>query len=164
MDSLYQILTWALSGTTGIGIVSFVAYWKQNRRIKDAEVKEKEVAVEQAKIEARKNEIDLLYSQLERANAAIEQKDKRLSELNEAIDKHIDRRRVLSDRLDKAEQEANHANRELVAAKDEIIRLTEKSDRLEAVKCLWTDCQDPRGPKPPRKDTKTTTSISPKET
>ena len=109
------------------------------------------VAVEKAKVEARKNETDLLYSQLERANTAIEQKDKRLSELNEAIDKHIDRRRELSDRLDKAEQEINRVNRELIATKDEVIRLTEKSDHLETVKCLRADCKDPRGPKPPRK-------------
>ena len=164
MDSLYQILVWVTGSTTAAGIASSIFYYRQNRKLKDIEVDERKVAVEKAKIEARRNEIDLLYEQLRRSNEACEQKDKRLSELNDAIDKHIDRRRELADKLSDAEQEINRVNRELVNAKDEVIRLTEKSDRLEAVKCIRHDCQDPRGPIPPRKDAKTNTSTTPKET
>lgn len=159
MDSIYQIAAWALSGTTVAGIVTSAWFYSHTKRAKEAETKLKEaeaemanVAVEKAKIEARRNEIDLLYAQLERAHEACAQKDRRLSELNDAIDKHIDRRRELADKLNGAEQEINRVNRELINTKDEVIRLTDKSDRLEALKCLRADCRDPRGPKPPRKN------------
>lgn len=156
MDSVYQLLTYILGSTSVLGAIGSVVYYKQTRRAKEAEALQKEaeaemrkVEVEKAKIENRKSEVELLRSQLERAET-------RLSELNDAIDKHIDRRHELADRLCDAEQEVNRVNRLLVEAKDEIIRLTEKSDRLEAVKCLRTDCKDPRGPKPPRKNQKDT--------
>ena len=154
---MYQILAYVLSGTTFMGVIGSVAYYKQNRRLKEAEVKEKEVDVERAKIEARKSEIDLLFAQLERTERACEQKDKRLSELNEAINKHIDRRRELADRLSSSEIETNRVNMLLNEAKNDVIRLTEerdfersRADYAEMWRCEWNDCQDPRGRKPPR--------------
>ena len=151
MDPLYQILTYIFSGTTFVGMIGSVAYYRQTRRAKEAEALQKEaeaelrkVDVEKAKIQVRKSEVELLRSELDQAR-------KRLSELNDSVDKHIDRRRELADRLIEAEQETNRVNRQLNEAKDEIIRLTEKSDKLEAMKCLRPDCMDPRGPEPPRK-------------
>ena len=159
MDSIYQIAAWALSGTTIAGIVTSIWFYSHTKRAKEAETKLKEaqaemsnVAVEKAKIEARRNEINLLSAQLERLEKANEQKDKRMSYLNEKIDEHIDRRRELADKLYQSEQEINRVQNLLNEAKDEIIRLTDKSDRLEALKCLRADCRDPRGPKPPRKN------------
>lgn len=157
MDALYQILSYVLSGTTFMGIIGSIAYYKQNRRLKETEVKEKEVDVEKAKIDARKSEIELLFAELERLEKANEQKDKRLAELNDAIDKHIDRRHELADRLCASEQETNRVNMLLNDAKNDIIRLTEdrdferaRADYAEMWRCEWNDCQDPRGRKPPR--------------
>ncbi len=142
-----------LLGCTGsLSLIMGLAYYRQTKRTKEAEAKQKEaeadmvkVSVEKGKIEARQLEIELLTAQLERMEQACEHKDQRLSELNNAIDKHIDRRRELADNL-------YDTQRELVKTKDEVIRLTDKSDRLEALKCLRADCRDPRGPKPPRKN------------
>ena len=152
MDSIYQILSWAFSGTTLLGLVGSIAYYKQNRRLKEAEVKEREAAVEKGRLEGRKIEIEMLNTQLERAENTIKEKQDKIECLEAQIDGHIQRRHELVDKLYASEQETNHVNRQLNEAKDEIIRLTDKSDKLEALKCLRADCRDPRGPKPPRKN------------
>ena len=151
MDAIYQTLTYILGGSSILGLIGSIAYYKQTRRVKEAEALQKEadaelrrVDVEKAKIEARKSEVELLHSELNQAR-------ERISELNDAVDKHIDRRRELADKLSDAEQETNRVNRLLNEAKDEIIRLTQKTDLLETVKCTRKDCMDPRGPQPPRK-------------
>lgn len=157
MDIVYQVLTWAFGGTTLASLIGAVVYRAQNKRLKEAEVNEKEVMVEKAKIEARRNEIDLIVAQLERTERACEQKDKRMSELNDAIDKHINRRHELVDKLSESEQETNRVNRLLNEANQRIIKLTEERDKehlmrehFEAWRCERTDCKDPRGPRPPR--------------
>lgn len=182
MDAVYQVLTYVLGGTTFMGIVSGIAYYKQTKRTKEAEAKQKEaearqqeveaekaeVDVEKAKIEARKNEVDRLLVQIDHQQKTIDNLmelnnniSSRLSKLNSDIDKHIDRRHELADKLSASEQETNRVNALLNEAKNEIIRRTEerdeerrRADYLETIKCVRSDCKDPRGPKPPRKKQK----------
>lgn len=175
MDSLYQILTYVLGGSSLLGAFASVAYYKQTKRTKEAEAKHQEVEaekaavdVEKAKIEARKNEVDRLLVQIDHQQNTISNLmgvnnnlSSRLSKLNSDIDKHIDRRRELTDKLSAAEQETNRVNTLLNEAKNDIIRLTEerdeerrRADYLDAIKCERKDCRDPRGPKPPRKNQK----------
>lgn len=166
MDAVYQILTYILSGTTFMGVVSGIAYYKQTKRTKEAEARQQEVEaekaeveVEKAKIDARKNEVNRLLVQIDHQQKTIDNLmevnnnlSSRLSKLNSDIDKHIDRRHELADKLSVSEQETNRVNTLLNKAKDEIIELTQRVDYLETVKCVRADCKDPRGPKPPRKN------------
>ena len=147
----YQILTYLFGGTSVVGIISACISYSQNKRIKEAEAKIKEAEAKIKDVDARKSEVELLQSQLARMEEANEKKDQRIAELNATIDKNINRRHELVNRICQAEQEVNHVNRLLNNAKDEIIRLTKKNDLLEVIKCERHDCQDPRGPKPPRK-------------
>ena len=179
MDAVYQILTWVFSGTSLLGLVASIAYYKQTKRTKEAEAKQKEVEaekaevdVEKAKIDARKQEVDRLLAQIDHQQKTIDNLmevnnnlSSRLSKLNADIDKHIDRRHELVDKLSESEQETNRVNTLLNEAKNDIIRLTEerdeerrRADHLNTIKCERKDCKDPRGPKPPRKNQKVATS------
>lgn len=175
MDAVYQILTYILGGSSLLGALASIAYYKQTKRTKEAEAKQQEVEaekaavdVEKAKIEARKNEVDRLLAQIDHQQNTINilmevnnNLSSRLSKLNSDIDKHIDRRHELSDKVTASEQETNRVNALLNEAKDNIIRLTEerddanrRADYLNTIRCERKDCQDPRGPKPPRKKQK----------
>lgn len=124
-------------------LVGFILYGKANRRIKDAEA---------GKSEAEASEVeDHRFDNLLRL---VDSLTSRLSTLNATIDKHIDRNRELSDRLYKSETDKNHMN-------ERIIKLTEERDEAQRGadydrlwRCERTDCQDPRGPRPPREKLK----------
>lgn len=175
MDAIYQILTWVFSGTSFLGLIGSIAYYRQTKRTKEAEAKQKEVEaekaavdVEKAKIDARKQEVDRLLAQIDHQQKTIDDimelnsnLSSRLSKLNADIDKHIDRRHELADKLSLSEQETNRVNTLLNEAKNDIIRLTEerdeeqrRADYLNTIRCERKDCKDPRGPKPPRKNKK----------
>lgn len=165
MDPLYQILTYIFSGTTFVGMIGSVAYYRQTRRAKEAEALQKEadaelrkVEVEKARIDARKTEVDMLHEELEREYANCEKKDQRIEELNKRWDEERERSRVLSDRANAAEQTVNRVSRELVEAKDEIIKLTEEKNHYYRWHCRRPDCMDPRGPEPPREELEGNTS------
>lgn len=164
MDTVYQILTYVFSGTTFMGLVGSIAYYAQTKRTKEAEAKLKEAEVEKAevdkdrakvdvelaRIESSKHETERLHAQIDHQQTTIENLIslnnnllERLSHQNAAIDKHIDRRRELTDKLNEAQNDK--------------LRLTEerdneraRADYNEMWRCEWTDCKDPRGPKPPR--------------
>lgn len=154
METLLGILSTLLGCST---LVGFILYGKANRRIKDAEADNKEAEAEKTQAEADKAEIDRLLTQVDHQQKTIENLlelnnslSARLSKLNETVDKHIDRNRELSDRLYKSETALNVAN-------ERIIRLTEERDweRIQKEffkgwRCERHDCQDPRGPLPPR--------------
>lgn len=74
----------------------------------------------------------------------------RMSEMNATIDKHIDRNRELSDRLYSSETELNRANEKITVLTEKLGEAKRLANHYERWKCERTDCQDPRGGRPPR--------------
>ena len=99
-----------------------------------------------------------MHDDIDACNKSLKENQERISELNHALNSKEDELhdktmqiRKLTEQGYASEQEVNRVQNLLNDAKDEIIRLTEERDRLETVKCIRSDCKDPRGPKPPRK-------------
>lgn len=141
MDALYQTLTFMFGGTSVVGTALSIIWWKQTKRLKEAEVRQKEAEAEKSIAESDKAandaanaEISRLLAQIDHEQVTIENliqlnnsHSERLSKLNAAVDKHIDRNRELSDRLYKSETELNHLN-------ERIIKLTEERDTERSLK------------------------------
>lgn len=149
METLYQILTFVFGGTSVVGTALSVIWWKQTKRMKEAEVKQKEAEAEKSQADADEAEVTRLLAQVDHQQKTIENLltlnsnlTERLSKLNATIDKHIDRNRELSDRVYKSETEINRAN-------ERIIELTEERDNERAMKehykmwhCRKAGCAD----------------------
>lgn len=143
METIRIILELILGCSTLLG---FILYGKANRRIKDAEAQE-------AKAKAEKAEADVSETEDHRFDNLLKLVDSltsRLSSLNATIDKHIDRNRELSDRLYKSETELNRANERITELTEALGDALRRADYNEMWKCERTDCQDPRGGRPPR--------------
>lgn len=130
--------------------VGLVINRRNNRRKDDAEA-------DKAETEADKEESARLITELDHQQKTIENLlelnnslSARLSKLNETVDKHIDRNRELSDRLYKSETELNRANERIADLTQKLGEALRLADYYEVWRCERHDCQDPRGPRPPR--------------
>lgn len=99
MEQLYQILAWVFSGTSLVGVLSSIMWWRTTKRSKEAEVKLQEIQTKQAKYDyeqkAREDMhklIDILNTQLlaktkesEGKEAIIADKTARIREKDEVI-------------------------------------------------------------------------------
>ena len=157
MDIVYQILTWAFGGTSLLGAILSLVWWKKTKRLKEAEVKQKEAEAEKIQADADEAEVSRLLNQVDHQQKTIENLlslnsslSERLSMLNQSIDNHIDRNRELSDRAYKSETEINRINENLLAVTEERDKAWRLAGYNKSWRCDRTDCQDPRGPKPPR--------------
>lgn len=150
MDALYQILTFVFGGTSVVGTILSIIWWKQTKRLKEAEVKQKEVEAEKGEAEATEIEDHRFENLLK----LVDSLTSRLSTLNATVDKHIDRNRELSDRLYKSETELNRANERIITLTEERDEARRQSDYDKLWRCERDDCQDPRGPRPPREKLK----------
>lgn len=149
MESLYQILTFVFGGTSVVGTILSIIWWKQTKRLKEAEVKQKEAEAEKTQADADDAEVTRLLAQVDHQQKTIENLltlnsnlTERLSRLNATVDKHIDRNRELSDRVYKSETELNRLN-------ERIIALTEERDNERSMKehykmwhCRKSGCED----------------------
>lgn len=124
-------------------LVGFVLYGKANRRIKDAEAEKSEAEADEAEDHRFDNLLKLVDSLTSR-----------LSSLNAAVDKHIDRNRELSDRLYQSETDKNHLNERIIILTEERDEARRREDYAKMWRCERNDCQDPRGPRPPREKLK----------
>lgn len=140
METILTILSSLLGCST---LVGFVLYGKANRRIKDAEAE---------KSEAEANEVE--DHRFDNLLKLVDSLTSRLSTLNATVDKHIDRNRELSDRLYKSETELNRANERIITLTEERDEARRQADYDKMWRCERTDCQDPRGPRPPREKLK----------
>lgn len=140
METIRIILELILGCSTLLG---FILYGKANRRIKDAEAE---------KSEAEANEVE--DHRFDNLLKLVDSLTSRLSTLNATVDKHIDRNRELSDRLYKSEMDKNRLNERIITLTEERDEARRQSDYDKMWRCEWTDCQDPRGPRPPREKLK----------
>lgn len=157
METIYQILTFVFGGTSVVGTILSIIWWKQTKRLKEAEVKQKEAEAEKIQADADEAEISRLLTQVDHQQKTIENiltlnsnLTERLSKLNATVDKHIDRNRELSDRLYKSETDKNRLNERIITLTEERDEAIRKAEYDKLWRCERTDCQDPRGPRPPR--------------
>lgn len=59
MDALYEILIGLFSGTSVFGIFEAVRYWRENKRLKEAEAGTAEADTSKAQTEAQKEKMEL---------------------------------------------------------------------------------------------------------
>lgn len=147
--------TWQslIIGLCGIGFIGDIIlhFVLPSRRRKD------NAESELAEHDADKAEVDRLLSELDHQQQTVTNLltlnanlTERVSELNATVDKHIDRNRELSDRLYTSETDKNRMNERIIALTEERDAAQREADHYRLWHCERTDCQDPRGGRPPR--------------
>lgn len=138
MDTLYQILTFVFGGTSVVGTVLSIIWWKQTKRLKEAEVKQKEAEADKGEAEASEIE-DHRFDNLLKLEDSL---TSRLSSLNATVDKHIDRNRELSDRLYQSETEQNRLNERIIALTEECNNERSMKEHYKMWHCRKSGCED----------------------
>lgn len=138
MDILYQILTFVFGGTSVVGTVLSIIWWKQTKRLKEAEVKQKEAEADKGEAEASEIE-DHRFDNLLKL---VDSLTSRLSSLNSTVDKHIDRNRELSDRLYQSETEQNRLNERIIALTEECNNERSMKEHYKMWHCRKEGCTD----------------------
>lgn len=143
METVLTLISALLGCST---LVGFILYGKANRRIKDAEAQEAQAKAEKADADADEAEDHRFNTLLN----LVDSLTSRLSSLNATVDKHIDRNRELSDRLYQSETEINRLNERIITLTEERDDTRRQADYDKMWRCERSDCQDPRGGRPPR--------------
>lgn len=143
METVLTLISALLGCST---LVGFILYGKANRRIKDAEAQEAQAKAEKADADADEAEDHRFNTLLN----LVDSLTSRLSSLNATVDKHIDRNRELSDRLYQSETEINRRNERIITLTEERDDARRQADYDKMWRCERSDCQDPRGGRPPR--------------
>lgn len=138
MDTLYQILTFVFGGTSVVGTVLSIIWWKQTKRLKEAEVKQKEAEADKGEAEASEIE-DHRFDNLLKL---VDSLTSRLSSLNSTVDKHIDRNHELSDRLYQSETEQNRLNERIIALTEECNNERSMKEHYKMWHCRKEGCTD----------------------
>lgn len=145
----WQVLVLILGAVGGFEFIKWVFNRKTEKRLNNIEVKQKDFDLDEKRITE-------LHSSIDKANELNDNLLARLSAANATIDKHIDRNRELSDRVYKAEQEINRVNDTLTEEQHKTANLERRLgaalrliDHYKEWRCERTDCQDPRGRRPP---------------
>lgn len=145
----WQILILILGAVGGLEFIKWIFNRKTENRLNKLEVRQKDFDLDEKRIAE-------LHASIDKANELNDNLLARLSNANAAIDKHIDRNRELSDRLYKAEQEVNRVNDVLTEEQHKTATLERRlgaamriADHYKQWRCERSDCQDPRGRRPP---------------
>lgn len=145
----WQILVLILGAVGGLEFIKWIFNRKTENRLNKLEVRQKDFDFDEKRIAE-------LHASIDKANELNDNLLARLSNANAAIDKHIDRNRELSDRLYKAEQEVNRVNDVLTEEQHKTATLERRlgaamriADHYKQWRCERSDCQDPRGRRPP---------------
>lgn len=145
----WQILVLILGAVGGLEFIKWIFNRKTENRLNKLEVRQKDFDLYEKRIAE-------LHASIDKANELNDNLLARLSNANAAIDKHIDRNRELSDRLYKAEQEVNRVNDVLTEEQHKTATLERRlgaamriADHYKQWRCERSDCQDPRGRRPP---------------
>ncbi len=149
METLYQILTFVFGGTSVVGTVLSIVWWKQTKRLKEAEVKQKEAETELAEHDADKAEVERLHMQITHQQQSLDiyikmekNNAERIAEQNKALDGKTEQIRKLTAQLIESEHGRN-------ADKDEIARLTAENADVKSLlthykmwHCRKSGCED----------------------
>lgn len=149
MEELYQILTFVFGGTSVAGTIASIVWWQQTKRLKEAEVKQKEAETDLAEHDADRAEVERLHMMIDNQQKSLDiylkiEKDnaERIAEQNKALNDKTEQIRKLTAQIIESEHGRN-------SDKDEIVRLTaENADLKLLVKhykswhCQNSDCID----------------------
>lgn len=71
MEQLYQILAWVFSGTSLVGVLSSVMWWRTTKRSKEAETRLSEIQTKQAGYDYEQKRIDDLHKTIDILNTQL---------------------------------------------------------------------------------------------
>ena len=142
MEILYQILTFVFGGTSVVGTALSIIWWRQTKRLKEAEVKQKEAEADEAEVSRLLAQIDHEQVTIENLIKLNNSHSERLSVLNATVDKHIDRNRELSDRLYQSETEQNRLNERIIALTEECNNERSMKEHYKMWPCRKSGCED----------------------
>lgn len=71
METVYQILTWFFGGSSLLGVISSIAWWRQTKRSKEAETRLDEVKANQAKYDYDQKRIEDLHKTIDILNTQL---------------------------------------------------------------------------------------------
>lgn len=155
--NLLQVLGGILIG--GGGVFGIKAAMKKGK----AEARHAEHDADKAEVERLLLELDHQQQTVTNLLTLNSNLTERLSKLNATVDKHIDRNRELADRAYKSETVTNRLNEKLLAVTEERDEAVMQAEHYKLWHCERTDCQDPRGGRPPRDKLKNLVYAAPKE-
>lgn len=165
MNELSTILTTILSTLVPLLGGGAWMYRKQNKKLKDTEVKLAEVNVDKGRIEAKKQEVDRLLAQIDHQQGTIDkltERNEKLVQMNAAKeDRHQADIKDWQDRFDRATDRTREVQREREQLANDKIALVEEIGelRLELQKkrCNLLTCpyREPPTAYTPPKDTRT---------
>ena len=158
----WQVLILILGAVGGLEFIKWLFNRKTEQRLNNIEIRQKDFDLDEKRIAE-------LHASIDKANELNDNILARLSHANAAVDKHIDRNRELSDRLYKAEQEVNRVNDALTEEQHKTATLERRlgialrlADHYKEWRCERSDCQDPRGRRPPNPSLRGKVYTSPK--
>lgn len=158
----WQVLILILGAVGGLEFIKWLFNRKTEQRLNNIEIRQKDFDLDEKRIAE-------LHASIDKANELNDNLLARLSHANAAVDKHIDRNRELSDRLYKAEQEVNRVNDALTEEQHKTATLERRlgialrlADHYKEWRCERSDCQDPRGRRPPNPSLRGKVYTSPK--
>lgn len=132
----------------GTSLISLIAYWKANRRIKDNEANKSDVEVTAARFELYEQRLEHCNQAVENHNNTILSQGETISTLNKALDDKTARIRQLTDDLYTSEKESNRLNDRLVEATEKIGKLELSLMKYKDWHCQVADCPHRLPPNP----------------
>lgn len=146
----WQSLLLGLLGVGFVGDIIMHIVLPSRRRKDNAESEIAQHDADKAEVKRLLLELDHQQQTITNLLGLNESLSERLSKLNATIDGHIDRNREIADRVYKSETELNRANGRLITLTEERDNARREADHYKLWHCERTDCQDPRGGRPPR--------------
>lgn len=137
INGLWGILSGLFGGTS---ILGFFLYRKTEKRLKDAEVKQKETEAESGLFAMYEERLTHANQTIEEHNRTIAHQSETIAVLNSALDDKTARIRKISDELYDSEREKNSLNAELIEKTEKIGQLEVIIAKLRNWRCEKSDC------------------------
>lgn len=137
INGLWGILSGLFGGTS---IISFFLYRKTEKRLKDAEVRQKETEAEGGRFLMYEERLTHANSVIEDHNTTIAHQSQTIATLNDALDNKTQRIRELTDKLWESERESNQLNDKLVEKTERIGHLELQLAKYRDWHCRVADC------------------------
>lgn len=130
-------------------LLGFILYYKQTKRMKNAEALNAEIEADQHQFDLYKAQLEHCSEAVENHNQTIIHQTQTITELNDAISNKTTRIRELTDALFESERETNAVNAKLVDATSKIGELELQLAKARMWRCELANC-DKRVPPNPK--------------
>ncbi len=143
---LISIIVNAVLGCTTL--LGFVLYYRQTKRMKNAEALTAEVEADQHQFDLYKAQLDHCSESVEQHNQTIIHQSETICTLNNALDDKTARIRELTDKLWESEKESNELNVQLIEKTERIGKLELMVAKFKDWHCRVADCPHRLPPNP----------------